>query len=412
MSDHTPAAVAVIGLGLMGSGTLRHLAEAADGAGTVIGIGPAEPTGPGWNGPFASWFDSGRITRRLDARREWAILASRAIDAYPGLEAATGIDFHRHAGLVYVRNDASGIAAQHAVIDEFGLTVSIGTTDKDFADYGFPAGWTTLHESAPAGHIDPRQMRRAELAAATSAGAVVHETWVVGLERVGGIWRVELASGPAVEAQRVVISGGAYANTLMAMAGLEPLELAVRPEAVVLGEVDDATVEALASMPSIIYLPDTGPLDDVYVVPPVQYPDGRWIVKMGGALAGVERFVPGPEGDAATQRWMDSLAVDDQLDMMRDVLQGVLPFVDFVSWQVKPCLISDTSSGLPYIDRVDEGLFVCVGGNGHSAKSADAIGAVGAAMVVAGEWADPELDAATFAARFGVWTPGEGSRLG
>ena len=323
MSEHTAAAVAVVGLGLMGSGALRHLAESFDGAGEVIGIGPSEPTGSGWDGPFASWFDSGRITRRLDARREWAILASRAIEAYPGLESTTGIDFHRPAGLVYVRNDPEGIASQHAVIDELGLDVAIGTSDKDFGDYGFPEGWTTLHEPAPAGHIDPRRMRQAELSAATAAGAAVHETWVVALERLSDTWRIELADGATVTAERVLVSGGAYANTLLSMAGVEPLALAVKPEAVVLGEVAPAAVEALASMPSIIYLPGGPPLDDVYIVPPVQYPDGRWIVKMGGSLTGIDSFVPGPEGDAAKSQWMTSDAVDAQLDMMSGVLQGV-----------------------------------------------------------------------------------------
>ena len=84
---------AVIGLGLIGSAATRHLAQAGC---TLVGIGPAEPVE--WNShldPFASHYDSGRVTRRLDARREWAILASRSIDEYGAIESPSGISFHR-----------------------------------------------------------------------------------------------------------------------------------------------------------------------------------------------------------------------------------------------------------------------------------------------------------------------------
>src|SRR5436190_1901187 len=81
--------VAVVGLGLIGSGALRHLA--ATGA-EVLGVGPAEPAAFGdHRGAFASHYDSGRITRHLDPRREWAVLAGRSIAGYAALEAASGI---------------------------------------------------------------------------------------------------------------------------------------------------------------------------------------------------------------------------------------------------------------------------------------------------------------------------------
>ena len=61
--------VAVVGLGLIGAGALRHLAAASIGA---VGIGPAEPPElASHTGVFASHYDSGRITRKLDARFQW-----------------------------------------------------------------------------------------------------------------------------------------------------------------------------------------------------------------------------------------------------------------------------------------------------------------------------------------------------
>ncbi len=91
----------------------------------------------------------------------------------------------------------------------------------------------------------------------------------------------------------------------------------------------------------------------------------------------------------------------------------MLPGVDFESFEMKPCLITDTPSGLPYVDQIADDLYVAVGGNGHAAKSADAIGALAAGLVRgAGEWSDDELDRNQFVARFGHWMPRSGSRHG
>ena len=62
----------------------------------------------------------------------------------------------------------------------------------------------------------------------------------------------------------------------------------------------------------------------------------------------------------------------------------------------KPCLIPDTPTKLPYLEIVEPGLVMAVGGNGYAAKSADAIGALAAGLVRNGEWTDADLDARSF----------------
>lgn len=403
---------AVVGLGLVGSAALRHLSEASAGnqLSNVIGIGPGEPDDTvGWNGPYASWFDSGRITRHLDARLEWAILARRAISAYRDLESRTGVDFHRPSGLVFVRNDPTGIANQRAVAEALELPVTVDTAGSLFPDFGFPAGWTALHEPAPAGHIDPRRMRQAELKAAAQAGATMLDTWVDSMTPAARGWTITTGSGDKIAADRVLMATGSYANSLLPGAGFDDtFSLSVRPEAVVLGEVSEEVAQTLHRMPSMIYLLDRPELDDVYIVPPTQYPDGRWYIKMGGSHIDAAVF----DDLSQAAQWMSSNQCDERLDLMREVLTSVAPDVKFDSWLMKPCLVTDTASGLPYIDQITDDLFVAVGGNGHSAKSADGIGALAASLVQLGEWTDPELDAHLFAARFGPWRPGKGSRHG
>lgn len=397
--------VAVIGLGLVGSAALRHLSGSGVSA---VGIGPGEPAN--WSthsGPFASHYDSGRVTRRLDARYEWAVLAARSIDNYSAIEAASGLTFHHPSGFLFVRNDAEGIAHQRDVIGRLGLPVTVTTTDDirtSHPDLAFPPGWTAMLEPAPAGYLDPRIMAKAQLAVAHQQGADICRTHVASLHRVSGHFQIELVEGTHLEAQRVLISTGPYLNDLLP----EKLAARVVPEAVLLAEVSDQEGARLAELPSFIYLLDHPIHDDVYVVPPARYPDGRMYLKLGASIAGAETLTTNDEKNG----WMTGDAADAQLDWMRDVLLTVMPGVRFESFSMKPCLITDTIHGLPFIDQVDDGLFVAVGGNGHAAKSADAIGALGSQLALNGRWTDTELDASAFAAVFGEFEPELGSRHG
>ncbi|MFW2382782.1 MAG: NAD(P)/FAD-dependent oxidoreductase, partial [Acidimicrobiales bacterium] len=222
--------VAVVGLGLVGAAATRHLATAGV---ELMGIGPGEPAD--WadhDGPYASHYDSGRITRRLDARKEWAVLASRAIDQYPVIANESGIEFHRPAGLIFVRNDSEGIANQVQVVRDLELPVSIGTVDEagSVGAYRFPAGWTLLTEPDPAGFIDPRQMARAQIVAAEKSGAEIRSEVATELDPVpGGGWRITTVSGE-VDAGSVLLATGPYLQDLHT----RELQACVRPEAVIL----------------------------------------------------------------------------------------------------------------------------------------------------------------------------------
>ncbi len=376
--------VAVVGLGLIGSAALRHLSASGLSA---VGVGAVEPDD--WAvhaGPFASHYDSGRVTRRLDARREWAILADRAISTYPDLEAETGVRFHEPVGLLFARNDTKGVEAHRAVIADRGLDVEESLTSDDLP-YRLPSGWPLFTESTPAGFIDPRRMLAAHLVAAERTGATVRRGHVVAIERTAGGYRAVTGDGDNVEAERVLLAAGAYVADLLPV---RPA-MSVLPEAVVLGEVPADRAAALRHMPALIHIPDVGPFADIYVVPATRYPDGRWYIKLGGSLAG-KRPVDGDDRNV----WMAGSAADDDLPPLRAAMLDLLPEVSFRRFVAKPCLITKTNHHLPYVDEVDTGLFIAAGGNGRSAKSADAIGAVAADLVTHGSWRDPELDRNSF----------------
>jgi glycine/D-amino acid oxidase-like deaminating enzyme len=85
------------------------------------------------------------------------------------------------------------------------------------------------------------------------------------------------------------------------------------------------------------------------------------------------------------------------LDWLRALLLGVLPGLKVDAWSTKPCLIPDTPTKLPYLEIVERGLVMAAGTNGYAAKSADAIGALAADLVLKGRWTDTDLDERAFA---------------
>ncbi|MGI9596853.1 MAG: NAD(P)/FAD-dependent oxidoreductase [Acidimicrobiales bacterium] len=397
--------LAIVGLGLIGSAALRHAAEASA---SVVGIGPAEPQD--WtdhDGPFASHYDSGRVTRRLDARLEWAILASRSIAQYQTIEARSGIEFHRPTGLAFVRSDEDGIANLGRVAAELDIPTEIGpvgTVLADVAALHFPESMTVIREPGPAGAIDPRRMIEAQHRAAIGLGALVARDVVVSIRPSLSGFELLTAAGRTHQAANVLLAAGAYSNRFLSA----PLSVGIRPEVVAMGEIDDASARSLDNMPSIIHLVDHPALDDVYVVPPARYPDGRWYIKIGGS----QRLAAVLDDDESMNRWMGQGQADAYLPALQETLTRILPAVDFRAWRTRPCLITDTASRLPYIDTLESGITVAFGGNGHAAKSADAIGALDAGLALERGWSDGELDHALFTPRFDPYEVPTGSRHG
>lgn len=416
--------LAVIGLGLVGSAALRH---AATNGANVIGIGPAEPEQwSGYSGPFSSHFDSGRITRRLDVKPEWAILAARSIAEYRKIEQTSEQSFYSDCGFVFARDDTSGIGKLTDVATQIKIPLVVSPADEATAagpcrHFNLPSHFTVLREPSSAGFVDPRRMATAQLVTAQSLGATIERSEVVAVsprylpstatatngETLG--YSISTASGESVVATRVLYATGAYGAGIHA--GLEPLALRVRPEAVTIAEVDPSQVDDLADMPSIIYLLDHEELESVYVVPATQYPNGKTCIKIGplfknqGTLKTRDQMTLWMQ----TGKHIDPAAPSDEpVDfqtrqhlVLQQALIELLPDVRFVSWESKPCLITETENRLPFVDHVGDGVVVAVGGNGHAAKSADAIGALAAGLVLNGKWTDKDLAADSFRVRFG-----------
>jgi sarcosine oxidase len=343
----------VIGPGLVGAAALRHLS--ATGL-RCVGVGPSEPLE--WathEGVFASHYDSGRITRRLDKRREWAVLAGRAIEAYAGIEAASGIQFHHPVGVVMADVDADRIATIAAVAHVLGVGFERYEPDQPFDDdrIAVPAGATVLREPAPGGFIDPRRMLAAQLAIAGQRGAEILDEHVVAVERSADGWHVNTVAGSTVLADQVVVAAGPHADEID---GIPRPQIDVVAETVVLARLSVAEQQRLAGLPSIIV---DGVDDHFYMVPPTEYPDGNIYVKLGATRHDHWVLVP-----SARREWMRGRDHEADLDWLRGLMLGVLPGLQAVAWSTKPCLIPDTPTKLPYLQIVDPGLVLAVGTTG------------------------------------------------
>ncbi len=395
--------VVVVGLGLIGAGALRHLAERGV---DVVGVGPGEPAHwAGHHGVFASHYDSGRITRLLDARFEWAELAVRSIGEYPAIAEASEIEFHSPAGTVFASADQDHIArldavgrrvgAQHRVLGS--SATGLPTTDDGrvlVADgrLALPAGSTVVAEPGPAGFIDPRRMLAAQLAAAQGHGATVipGRRWSTSpaAARRGGSPPPTATRSPRPRCWWPPAPTPTSSGPLGGRFGGQ-----VRPETVVIATLAPDEAERLAGIPSVLaHLTGTS-FADLYQVPPTTYPDGTVGLKLGATLRDWAPLTTG----AARRAWMAGTDHERWLPELRGLLEDLVPGVRAEAWTTKPCMITDTASGLPTVDHVAPGLVVAAGGNGYAAKSADAIGALAATLLQEGRWTDPVLDPEPFA---------------
>ena len=375
--------IAVVGGGLMGSSAARHLAEAGHKIAVI-----ASPEPDNWSahtGPFASHYDAGRITRVISADPMWAEVARRSIARYDDIASRSGIDFHDPRGLAWLGIDIEG-AVTNSI--ERGGNARMVTPEWLYALTGIQTPPTpnmqVAYEGAPAGVVNPRrlaaaQLRLAELAGATIVRAAADRvrTTAAG-HAVGGLFG-------EVEASRVLLATGAYGAELVgvSLAARRLLRTTLRID---LGPAPE--------MPSLILDPVEHPhIGDLYWNPPVRYPDGRTLFKVGCEIDNA----PVAETVDDLTAWFATDGDPVEADALLTTSRALLPGADFRSWETVPCVITRTESRYPYLGWVDDNIAVAVGGNGSSAKSCDELGRLASTLFSDAGWDDQVLSAAQFA---------------
>lgn len=372
----------VVGRGLMGAAAARHLARETDG---VAVIGPDEPFDKKTHtGVFASHYDEGRITRTIDPDRDWALLANRSIARYREIERESGISFYTSAGCLVVGPARGGADDYIARTVDAAASLGADTTLVDDADlkrrfpyFSFPAGSEGVHEATGAGYISPRNLVRAQSAAAEKAGAAIIGDVAVSIKEESGIVAVETASGRTYRGEKVLLAAGGFsiAENLLP----QPVDMAVYARTVAFYEVAEETAEAFAGMPSLIAQGANG-ADGIYMLPPIRYPDGKLYMKIGGDPDDV-RLASEPE----LRSWFRTDGRQSAQEHLTRLISRLVPELQPLSTSSGSCVVSFTPSGYPMIGYTSSPrIAVLTGGCGTAAKSSDEIGRLGAEAMLAG----------------------------
>jgi sarcosine oxidase len=208
--------------------------------------------------------------------------------------------------------------------------------------------------------------------------------------------------GQIYRTRKVLVATGAFSNGFDLCP--RPLALRLKIEFVVLAEISPTEAERLHEMPPVIYLLDSPSLAEVYLLPPVSYPDGKIYLKLGANTI-ADRYVEILSEICDWYRAGDSAVM---LPQLQRALLEMMPNVQVSSWHTHRCVITRTAHGYPYLDTlVPDKIYVAVGGNGQAAQAADAIGQIAAELVSHDAWQDA-LDPTLFQVRFAdeplAWT--------
>jgi sarcosine oxidase len=365
----------IVGNGMFGAAIARYLAPQAK----VTVIGP-EARADG-SGAYGAHHDEGRIIGDLSRDLVWSELNQRARDGMTELD--TELITPCGALTATTRRGPDYLSVAASIRER--RRAEVRTLNADAARAAFPmirfAPDDTIWYQPAAGHFSPRRYVALATQSAQADGATITSGAVRALHISTTGTEAELDDGRRVRAEAAIVASGAFA----AGSGLLPVPVALRAksEVYVMAELGDQQAAELDTMPCINRTIDHPQLADLYVLPPIRYPDGRTYLKIG-ANTMIDHWLPDP---AAVRAWYDHGNDDGPLPALREALTGLLPGVRVRAWHTRRCADAYTTHRHPYIDILEPGrLTIALGGNGRGAQAADAVGQLTASLALTGHW--------------------------
>lgn len=377
--------IAVIGAGMIGAAAARHL--------TLMGhqvtlVGPAEPQDATTHtGPFASHYDSGRITRQMDPWLFWSRVSRASIARYRDLEAESGIAFFNEVGSLMAGPEGTVQMNRMERTRQRDKVPCDVIRDAELAArfpyFTFPQGTIAFHERDRAGTVDPREMVRAQIAVATARGARLVRDVVEGVDDSGSGVTLRLASGESLAADRALLATGGFSRTLTG----EALEFRAYARTAVLFEVSEAEAARLAAMPTLIALLPNG--EDPYLLPPIRYPDGKWYLKMGGDTVDVPLVTP-----QDFTEWYRSGGSPEVGSAIEALLRARMPDLKIEATSTLACVTTFSPENIPHFKALSENVLTAFAGCGRGAKNSDELGRLGALLALGEALPDWAFEAA------------------
>jgi sarcosine oxidase len=383
----------IVGNGMFGAAIARYLAPHA----TVTLVGPqARTDGPG---AYGAHHDEGRIIGDLSRDLVWSELNRYARDGMTDLDPALITPCGALTATTRGGPDYLSVAAQ---IRE-RQSADIRTLTADAACASFPMARFSRNETIwyqrAAGYFSPRRYVALATRSAQAHGATITSGTVRALHLSATGIKAELSDGRRLRAGAAIVASGAFAagSDLLPV----PVALKAKSEVYAMAELDDQQAADLDTMPCINRTINHPQLADLYVLPPIRYPDGRTYLK-AGANTMIDHWLPDP---AAVRAWYDHGHDDGPLPALRQVLTGLLPGIRIRAWHTRRCADAYTAHRHPYIDILEPGrLTIALGGNGRGAQAADAVGQLTADLALTGQWqSDLPHDAFRHIPAHGPW---------
>ncbi|KAK3101908.1 hypothetical protein FSP39_007257 [Pinctada imbricata] len=236
-------------------------------------------------------------------------------------------------------------------------------------------------------------MVAAQIMVAQKQGCVVKRDIVLDITKSEDNWYIlHTESGTVLKARKVLLATNVF-TSMNNLLGNVHLEFTPMPQTVTLAEVSAHDAYKLRSIPVVLYkgLGDstwssTYPRNpdgsiSFYMLPPIQYPDGKYYIKLGHS-----DHVVKPLEKSQIRDWYCGKGDKDLELHMFNLLKGIFPDLKFLSHHGDACVTMVTPTYHPYIDLLSPTFGLAVGGNGWAAKSSDEIGRVAADMIVHSKW--------------------------
>lgn len=166
----------------------------------------------------------------------------------------------------------------------------------------------------------------------------------------------------------MIVAAGGWTDALLGRA-----ELDVYARTVALHEIGPDEAKRLATMPALVM---ESP-DDVYILPPVLYPDGKLWLKLGGDPEDVK--LP---GKSAINDWFRAGGSSEIGHYLTERICEIIPGLAFQSRHHRACVTTWSHDGIPEIRRLAPRLIVAAAGNGAGAKCSDELGRMAAAIAM------------------------------
>jgi len=382
----------VVGHGLTGTAACKYLAQNGE---DVVLVGPSEG-----NGAHGACYDEGRIYRILDPHQSWSTLAERSISRYESIAAESKIDFFQESGLLIFGTEDDFMKQTREVAAKMGTKLQVlnpAEISEKYPWLGVPSCTKLgLLQTKNAVHMSPRKLTAAQLQLATLSGTSYVDTAVEQITQSaeGGQLTISTENGMEVHAENVLVAAGCFTSLLPILP--EKIVVTLTGAQAMLVEVSAETAKSLSHMPSMIYEGETEE-DCYYLLPPILYPSGKWLIKIGPSTA----FAPVLKTKADVDTWFSSGKLQPEFETKaQETFHSLFPQVDVVGCIPLLCVTDQTPTQNAYIDRLSANWGVCTGGNGWAAKSSDEIGLLAAQMMsLPTHWGpDPDLPQSWFKA--------------